>query len=95
MNIDTRVRTIRCSAGSRVRLLALTASLVALVFSSAPATADGDIPQPPPQPLTAAEAVRSQIKSEVAQTYANFKLAGGTPAARTVTASRTPASSRR
>jgi hypothetical protein len=80
MKIHTRIRTTSHTVSGRVRLLALAVSLVAMAFGAAPAAADGNVPQPPPQPLTAAEMVRLGIKSEVAKTYAEFKLAGGTPA---------------
>ena len=80
MKLHTRVTTVSYSAGGRVRRLALAVSLVAMAFSAAPAAADGGIPQPPPQPLTAAETLRLGVKSDVANNYAQFKLAGGTPA---------------
>lgn len=61
-------------------LVAFTVAVMATAVMATPAAADGNVPQPPPQALTAGEITRLDIKSEVANTYAQFRRAGGTRA---------------
>ena len=61
-------------------LFAVTLSVMASTAMATPAAADGNVPQPPPQRLSAGEIARLGLKSGVANSYAQFKRGGGTPA---------------